>query len=695
MNSQINNNIKQFENEFMELNFEPHNEIDENTIQSRLSIKSDDLTENIETKEPAGIHDGLDLLEIQPKSMYKNEIDKNKSLYKLSFKLTNEQYVELIYNTTLNTFNATKFIKSLGDKTRKQFNDWLRYDDINKFINYVSHHLFLNQNPKLYSNEQEFKQKRIMYVLNDKATNIEKGTWLNFELLPEILRYSSNKYRYLANHYELILLPKLTLENKTFESEVKQLDEWYHSLYDDYINSFKEIEEEKMPVLKGSATEKLTMKLLNQVFNPYPEEFNNIEHIGQSEKHTCDLRIINEKILVEVKMVKSQPYHGNNKFIRDLKENASTTKAGIYINWGNGDIQTHIEQYPLRFYINRKDFNVPFLKIIQNSLINENNTKTIKEQIENEYNNQLAHNMEVSDKLIQNGTIFYTNVLKAILARMKLDPNIKPYVNVSDMENKEKMLETIQRGEGKEIFDEYVNEFITLNFDKFKVGYVTEDAKLDLLEYVLSKGIYFMTDTDMSTAFKSRLRLDRHSAPRKYKFMKGTENNYKQLDTSKIDTSKLTSYEEAVKKGMKTYEDTVKEFLSLPENQVKINNSKGFLTEKFNLEFNKYVKENINPESFGITYYRFMKYYYQYMIDHFIQITCKKKTKYIDSSSEKAVALIEEFDELVKSELNKNKSISYDKLILSYNQLKGNQEQLSKSITIPRFNKLYSTIVKK
>ena len=686
-------------------------EIDENTI-SDLNFEENEKINKIDINDRKSIEsvfpDSEKFLEIRPETI--NKIIFSEDLCKISFKvLTHNTPVEILYNPTRNMFNAfslilfnlrndsnsldklstgklpvnenpDKLIQKLRDKATDILVSWMRNKDNIDFIDRISlmltgqYHFIYNDkfiwnedgtiindildlNGRVQLNKLTHRKDNILERI--KGNSPISGTWLNFEFLPEMLRISNINYRVLANHYQALLLPKLSLENKSFESEVKQLDEWYHSLYDDYVKSFKEIDEEKTPALKGSATERLTIKILNQVFNPHPEEYNNIEHIGQSEKHTCDIRIIDEQILVEVKMVKSQPYHGNNKFIRDLKENASTTKAGIYINWATNDIQTHIEQNPLRFYINRKDFNVPFLKIIQNTLINENGISTIRSQIENKYNNQLAHNMEVSEKLIQNGTIFYTNIMKAMLARMKLDPNIKSYVNITDAENEEKVLETIQRGDSKEIFDEYVKEFISLNFDKFKVGYITEDAKLDLLEYTISKGLYFMTEDDMSAAFKSRLRLDRHLAPRKYKFMKGTENIYNQIDISKIDKTNLTNYEEAVSKGMTTYEKSVEQFLSLPENQLKINNPDGFKTDNFNQKYSEYVKNIIKPESFGITYYRFMKYYYQYMVNNFIQITCKKKTKYINSTSEKGINLLSSAINFFKSYQDKEKAKQY------------------------------------
>ena len=693
--------------------------------------------------------------EIKPDSINKTIF--SESLCKISFKIfTHDADVEILYDPTDNTFNAYALIlfnlkndiklsdkltggklpldklttgkfpvdknidnlnQKLRDKANEKLMNWIRNKDNIDFIDRISltltgqcHFLYndkpiWNEDETINPNILDSKGRVQLNKLTHRDDNIVKiinagnspvsGTWLNYEFLPEMLRISSKNYRVLANHYQALLLPKLTLENSSFESEVQQLDKWHHTLYNDYIESFQEIAKEKVPHLKGSATEKLTIKLLNQVFNPHPEEYNNIEHIGQTEKHSCDIRIIDERILVEVKMVKSRPYPENDKFVRDLKENASSVKAGIFINWANDEIQTHIEQNPLRFYINRKDFTIPYLTIIRNTLINENNISNIRDQLTSEYDNQFAHNTETSDKIIQNGTVFYTNILKAILARVKLNSQFKPFINLTDIDEPEKVKQTIQRGDTSELIrNEYITEFIALNFDKFKHGYITEEAKLDYLDYLISKGLYFATDDDASTALKSHLRVDRTTAPRKYKFLKGTENDYSKINVSNIDTSKLVKYEQAVQNGLTTYEQAIKDFTSLPDQQAKIQKPKGFSSENFNLEFKNYVIDIVKPETFGITYLRFMEFYYEYMATNFVQTRKSKKNKWLLPSTDKAKAFLNDFSTFAKTELTLNKNISYEKLSDKYSKIKGNLEYLSKTTTLPLFKQLRDAFIK-
>ena len=130
------------------------------------------------------------------------------------------------------------------------------------------------------------------------------GTWLNFEFLPEMLRISNMNYRVLANHFQAVLLPYLSNKNLSLEqySNDKQRKLlWSQEMLD-------EIDKAKSPVEKGKLMEKYVATLLREVF-PNSEEQNKtgIENVKivSNHPHTCDIELINEKILVEVKAVKN------------------------------------------------------------------------------------------------------------------------------------------------------------------------------------------------------------------------------------------------------------------------------------------------------------------------------------------------------------------------------------------------------
>lgn len=677
--------------------------------------------------------------EIRPNTL--NKVIFSDDLCKLSFNVfTHNKPVELLYNPKRNMFNATKLIQfALENVNRKilvneikggnfrliketENNDsksrstrlienWLRDIDNIEFIDEVSlrltgnHHFLYND--KVIWNEDgtivnevvdasgRFQASKVVHREDNIIERIKgntpiSGTWLNYEFLPEMLRISSMDYRVLANHFQAALLPFLTNHNISFEQQVIQ--QQYQCLVEQEI--LDEIDLEQKPVFKGSKTEKYCAELFKKVFETDPD-FEDVSIVSH-EKHTCDIRLKRERLLVEVKMVKSSPRPGDDKFIRDLKENANSIAAGVYINFGNNTMSTHFEFNPFRIYLNRKDFNESYLTFIRDSFSDYNHVPSIAEQMnpssQAESSKQLAINTEISSSIIRKGTLYFSDALLAIISNLKADSRLSEYINKTDLVDRQKVLQNIQRGEDMNDFDQYIKEFLAIHLSDFEKGFLQEEAKNLFEEYLISKGVDCMKDSDIAQLLNSYTKLIRASVAgrqRKYTIKKGLIDEINKIDVSKIDVNNLITLEEAISKGLISPEQSIKDFLQLEEIEQFMSNPNGCLSSELSSKYRDYVYSEIQPKNYNITISRFMQHYYDYMAEHYVQLAGKtNKNKYMSFNNPIAKQSLKEFDDCVKHELSTNKNASYDSIMKIYDSLNTVTPKLTKTTTLPRFRAL-------
>ena len=660
---------------FLEIRPETINEIEINKYMDKSESNTDEKCGALK-RAPQ------EFLEIKPETISKNEIDKNKGIYKLSFKLTNDEYVEIIYNNKLNTFNASKLVKSLGDKTTEQLKNWLRYDEINKFIDYVSHHLFINQNPILYTNEQEFKQSRIIYKYdNNKYTTIEKGTWLNFELLPEILRFSSNKYRFLANHYENMLLIHLSNKSISFEQEVKA-KEYQTLITNQLIEKLNKIPE---PFKKGSEAEKAVAQLLSEVFDP--EDIN----IISNHPHNCDIQIEKDKILVEVKAVKNDSSKNDLKFVKDLITHHDSINCGIYVNLLDPKIKTHVEINPLRFYLNPDDFNIVMLKIIKQTC-KVINRKLIDNAESLEQYKQLLINRQVLEEFINHEAIFHKKLLKRIEARMKLilmkekDP-LAEILTFNDIDHIEKKEESLEQ---EKSIETAIDEFITKNYNKFKENYPTKQAKIDIINYLNEQHITIPKWTEIQTILNTRVDKKRDNTeegkPHVYMFYEGMEDKFKPTEEQSLIINEQPINETKQNFSTITGDELIKEFISIPKYNEKLNSDKGFKAEDIAAAFRETMKRDFAKKYNIQNVLIYTSKFQQLILKYCIQFKRNSKNFYIFKESTFAQDLLNDFNEIFNNIYSKNEHINYNEFEKLYNDRKGNMIKLTRPIILPLFN---------
>lgn len=693
--------------------------------------------------------------EIRPNTL--NKVIFSDDLCKLSFNVfTHNKPVELLYNPKRNMFNATKLIQFAinlasgnfprsnkhSDESSLNTNDsdisdlrlfpeviesdksvqntssnrileyWFRDVDNIEFIDQVSLRLtgeyhfsydgkpiwnddgtiiknVLDSHGRVQVSKLTHLDDNILVKINAGNTPVS-GTWLNYEFLPEMLRISSMDYRVLANHFQAALLPFLTNHNISFEQQVIQ--QQYQCLVEQEI--LDEIDLEQKPVFKGSKTEKYCAELFKKVFETDPD-FEDVSIVSH-EKHTCDIRLKRERLLVEVKMVKSSPRPGDDKFIRDLKENANSIAAGIYINFGNNTMSTHFEFNPFRIYLNRKDFNESYLIFIRDSFSDYNHVPSIAEQMnpssQAESSKQLAINTEISSSIIRKGTLYFSDALLAIISNLKADSRLSEYINKTDLVDRQKVLQNIQRGEDMNDFDQYIKEFLAIHLSDFEKGFLQEEAKNLFEEYLISKGVDCMKDSDIAQLLNSYTKLIRASVAgrqRKYTIKKGLIDEINKIDVSKIDVNNLITLEEAISKGLTSPEQSIKDFLQLEEIEQFMSNPNGCLSSELSSKYRDYVYSEIQPKNYNITISRFMQHYYDYMAEHYGQLAGKtNKNKYMSFNNPIAKQSLKEFDDCVKHELSTNKNASYDSIMKIYDSLNTVTPKLTKTTTLPRFRTL-------
>lgn len=639
-----------------------------------------------EQKEESGKTDTHEFIEIKPETIHKIPINEDKGIYKMSCKLTDDEFIEIIYNNKLNTFNAPKLVKSLGDKTRNQFKDWLKGNNITEYIDYLSHHLFINQNPKLYDDEEEFKKNRVIYV-DESGDKILSGTWLNFELLPEILRFSSNKYRFLANHYENMLLIHLTNQNISFEQATSKLQRkllWQ-------MEMLNEIDTIPNPGEKGKAMERYTTTLLREVFiNSEEQNMKNEENVKlvSNQPHTCDIQIINEKILVEVKAVKKDLTANDVKFINDILAHPTTINAGIYVNFFDDSIKTRIEFNPLRFYINKYDFDDKMLILIKNT-IDFYERKLLDTRETNRQFNSIAKIKEIEQAAIDYFYIDFKRILMGIMARAKLDPDLKDLpIHSSDITNPEKLNKDVAVAQSIKEIEESLKEFIGKNYNKFNTEYFTLQAKNDAVEYLKSKGLPNPGVQKIADIFNTYLKTDRSklSGSKKLVYVFKPEqlpsfDEYKDnVDTSNKEEPDIDELEPP------TIEEISEVFFNKPENIQAINNEQGIKQDVLAARFRNFIKTDyqekykLNPSKYTIDFQK-------QALDRCVQFgKDKKHHKYLSKESPKAQEYIQTLQQMIKDEYEKDNKLTYTKFNNVYKSKINADDRLTKPIILKELN---------
>ncbi len=439
--------------------------------------------------------------EIRPDSVKRTTISNN--LVQLEFKLFDNQNIEIVYNPSRNMFNATKLFTSVGanPKALKEFlkaPQNLQYiDEISKLLTGNVHFSYNGETlwdeakqlkselrETLLTNKSNMRKSMLVHTKDnifeivENGANIEKGTWMNYQMLPEVLRLASNKFRFLANHYESMLLPLLSNQGTSFESHVNHAQSLFEK------NRLKELSLLQRPCDKGAASEQYVIEVLQ---NAFPED--EIRHVGH-QKHTCDIELVKSHILVEVKNKKKDSHEDKERFLTDIMEHSETINMGIYINLQNDNLETHAEFNPLRFYVNRDDFTQSFINFIKATNEHINDVITCSREV----NRQLRSCVVI--KTINEASIDYLsttvkNILRGMVARLKMDPEFGKVASLMDVRFPEKINRDIERSKNIERAQQLLHNFVAINREKFNDGYPVKQARNDINNYFTSKGLNY------------------------------------------------------------------------------------------------------------------------------------------------------------------------------------------------------------
>lgn len=145
-------------------------------------------------------------------------------LYKLYVIASESDNVEVIYDKRRNTFNATYLINHCEKANKNDFNNWIRSTDTLYFIDQYAYFL-RGKNHYSYNGKSIFiknafedakpipeikgssgikvsmlkeEQDNIRYYIG-KGNTFEKGIWLNYGLLPELLKSICFEYKYFLD----------------------------------------------------------------------------------------------------------------------------------------------------------------------------------------------------------------------------------------------------------------------------------------------------------------------------------------------------------------------------------------------------------------------------------------------------------------------------------------------------------------
>ena len=461
----------------------------------------------------------------------------SEELSKSSFELYKGKTIEFICNPSNNTFNATKVIyynlvqnslnsnamtdeieqkrtppdlgglideEKLQKKAQKIIERFINTKKMYHYIDRISmifngnpHYTYNGQtiwinddtiNPNALNDSGCLKKDKLDHV-NEADDNIIKiinagrspvsGTWLNYHFLPKILSLCDEDYDILSTQYESLIIPYLSNSNSTYNDHVQQFQQ--SSLLADSI--VKYIMTIKDPVTKGIEGENEVLKQLRE--NGFKDA--RLTHM----KHCCDILLPREKVLIEVKAKKRVTKDDDRKYIRDLIEHNDDIHFGVFVNINDTNTPSHFAINPLRIYLHPSDFTTPFLKFIKfsanilNELI-ENNMEAI------EMLRYIPVVKSIEETAIERYYIDFKRIMLAILARAKMDPDLKPIADaiiIDDVRVNDKIERDVTISKQMNLIDEAIKEFISLHLMEFEHGFFVKRCISSIKCFMTSKNL--------------------------------------------------------------------------------------------------------------------------------------------------------------------------------------------------------------
>lgn len=689
----------------------------------------------------------VQISEINPITVNKNVFSDD--LCKLSFKVfTHNAPVEILYNPLDITFNAFALIlfnlrnefnlsnkltvgklptdeltsgklpldgnsdkseQKLRNKAHDKLMSWMRNKDNVDFIDRISlmltgeYHFFYNDNPiwnedgTIIIDILDSSGRVQIDKLTQKDDNIVKkinagnsplsGIWLNFEFLPEMLRISNMNYRVLANHFQAVLLPYLSNKNLSLEQYTNNKQRkllWSQKMLD-------EIDKCKSPVEKGKLMEKYVATLLREVF-PNSEEQNktgaeNVK-IVSNHPHTCDIELINEKILVEVKAVKNDLTANDVKFINDVLAHPTTINAGIYVNLFDESLITRIEFNPLRFYINKYDFDDRILLVIKHT-IDFFERKLIDTRETNRQFNSITKIKSLEQACIDYFYIDFKRIMMGILARAQLDPDLKALpIHTTDLEEPAKIERDVELASKSNEIDEAIKSFINIHYSKFINEYHAKEARKDIMSYLVEMNLPNPGDKFISTKLKTYLNKHRSSLQvgkfQVYTIKDEMENLFHQEEQET--TNRNTSNDEM--KEPPTLEEMGNKFFQLESIQSAINDEKGIKQDVLSARFKNFIKTNYSKK-FKLNLSLYTKEFQSLALKRCVQYGKDKKHHiYISNETQRAKNYIQTLKAMINEEYEKDKRLNYTKFDAIYKSKVNEEDRLTKPIILKELNEV-------
>lgn len=479
-----------------------------------------------------------------------------------------------------------------------------------------------------------------------------KGTWLAYEMLPEILRLISIDFRILANRYESLLLPYLTDKNESFESHVNWLNK-QSLIKSEIVDELKTIPE---PFIKGSKSEKYIMDLLGEVFEQ-------VGHVG-NRKHRCDIYLENEDIYVEVKCRKDTVRHDYEKFKRDLCERKAT--LGVYVNILH-DEETRVEVNPFCFYLSVNDFTKDMLMMIKRTA---ERIHTIRESglNANKYLEHVIFDKTVTDAAVERMTVSLENIINMTCARLKNKFAIADCV-------------TYDNNEPVPVIDEdtlaATKSFFAANIDRIKKGVHAQAFVKEYKNFMDRVGLESLKEQEFRDFMKQYCRVGRQneSIDGEIKSVNAfiltvdpkftADDKYRPL----FDKDLLDNQENEVKEATPapSSEELVTEYINYHDVKERLMN--GYSTDAFKNAF-----DNFTTKKYGVK----VTDYKTHLLKHCIQAYVdNKKTKFILNDSKLAHEILDDADAFL-AQLSDNQFKNVTELLNSYRDWCKNKPQLTK-----------------
>ena len=425
-----------------------------------------------------------------------------------------------------------------------------------------------------------------------------------------------------------------------------------------------------------------------------------IKYVG-NQWHTCDIEIVDEKILVEVKAVKSKTKQMNEKFIRDL-ESHEEIHMGVFINLFDENLITHLEFQPLRLYVNYHDFSPSLIRFIKTT--NESidkmfvSTPDVSKQRE-----MMAINDAISEATTKLVKVKIENIVKDVLAQIQVDQflgivnesNVK--LTKSSVSNGKYMQRNQDRIDNIEQFKQYIKEFIFLNSKQFHDGYLTNEARAAADEYIMSKGLPHYEIKHIEATLSQYLRRTTN-APIRWIFKQGAE---QQLDFEMRGTEDMNESMENETNELKllpasdapNVEEALNMFCCIPKTQNFITRNEGYMSDRFRSDFKYFVTSNICSK-YAVSCSRYTDKIDDILFDRFVQVHRNNHNWYIRNEGTDATNTLNKFDQFAIRMIKANQFVKCDNSFMAlYNkELLNNEQRLTRTYIIYRLNILKQTI---